>query len=609
MEVFRNLRLMKKTPFAISLNCLFLAGCQEDSHRPVTTKKWSFLDTIKNSLPSDFSLSRLRHQVQSGDLALASCSINKAILVHPRCAPLHVLNGFVYEEMAKAGHIENVEMARTAYQKAIEIDPNQWAYAYILGVFELKQKNYLCAQGAFSEAVILRPGQWDLLYQLAHASYYVGDFPVALRCIEKALQLCPNNPMVQRTAAIIFAAAGQCEKAQKAQQAYGRLTKGKCRDQAWISKRMEDWKQVHAQARQDPKKDEDKPEADDDQPSVVMDCYLINVINRTSAIRGINVLKNVVLHNNSSPDANRAGLIKSLNWSHTQTQVIGNTNPPVTPSNTWTKISKTNLALGMLLTNNTSGSTSTSLSSISYGLNIANSEGDNFEILARPTLSTVIGKTVEFMGAEVVSVQAGTRFNVEAGIKILLRPIKINPDGEMTIQVDFTQSGFGATPDVRQNLNNQILLVRKAQTQTMVRAYPGQTVLVAGIQTTTRTRTKDGIMGLMDIPLVQYLTSNDQAIAEKRILLFCLTPRLGGMPVEKNVSSNICKGSPAAQKLAGFGLDSLVEYRNLYYILKHLSTSPLLCQFQMGDINPVWWGYANESIDKKLDQLNHFLYF
>lgn len=586
---------MKKNSSAIGLSLiyLFMAGCQEDKIQP-TTQKWSFLESIKSRLPTDFSLSRLRQQVQAGDLVLASQGVNKAILSHPRCAPLHMLNGFIYEEMAKCGDLENVELARTAYRTAMELDPSQWTYMYILGVFELKQKNYLLAQCAFAEAVILRPNQWDLLYHLAHASYYIKDFPVALKSIEAALRLCPQNPVVQRTAAIIFSASGYEQKAQAAYCAYVRLTKGACQDQAWLANRLSDWKRTHTMMRQNGPQDQapDKEEEDDDQPTVVMDCYLINVINISRAEQGVHMLKDLVLT-----------LSRDMNWKQVQTLTE---NIPTTPSsNIWTKTRKTNL----YLTNTGFSPTVPSGANINYGLNIAKAGGENFELLARPTVSTIMGKTVEFLGAEVVSAQVGSRFNVEAGIKILLRPIKIAADGCMTIQVDFTQSGFALPIKPESPITEQLLAIRKAQTQTLVKAYPGQTVLVAGINTTTRSRAKEGTPGLMDIPIIRYLTSNTKTTQENRVLLFCLTPRLGGKEPQKDIEACLRQGSLTAQKLAGFGLNSLTEYRNLYYILKHLSTSPLFCQFQHKDITPGWWGYGFEPLEKKLSRFNAFLYY
>jgi len=276
------------------------APSKKNQEKDESKSSLAFLHHLKNRLPSHFSMDQLKTYIHEGDLKSASRYVNLAIKTSVGNPALHVINGFIYEEMLRSGDPTCSYLAGVAYQTAYSLDPSHWVYSYLLGGYELRERHYDKAQEYLANALLLRPDHVDTLYALACASYYLHDIPVALNSIQKALVCSPNSPSVQRSAAVIFAAAGKFEKANQALACYSKMAGSTCcADVEKIRSRIEDWKVTHQQARcrtvdnQIVDYGDQEPE-DDSQilsktPTVILDCYLLMIKERSTTAKGNNI--------------------------------------------------------------------------------------------------------------------------------------------------------------------------------------------------------------------------------------------------------------------------------------------------------------------------------
>lgn len=608
---------------------LMLSGCGKDS--PCSKKSQSdtkdpldFLCHLKNRLPVHFSMDQLKEYIHEGDLKSASRYVNLAIKTSTGNPALHVINGFIYEEMLRAGDPTCAQLAGVAYRTAHDLDPSHWLYAYLLGSYELREKNYESAQQHLANALLLRPDHSDTLYALACASYYLSDIPVALNSIQKALVLSPNSPSIQRSGAIIFAAAGKFDKANKALDCYSELSGKKCAaDVAQVRSRIEDWKVTHQQARchtvaaqtidYGDQKDQEDSKILSKTPTVILDCYLLAMIETATTVKGNDFL-NLGIDTNGviSPLSVVLGgtTPKSVGSTLFGTKRIltrnrGATPPPPALNNTWQgSWTKTfNYAIGP--------------SALKYSLNIANAGDRILEFNARPSVSTLLGEPATFLNSDIIvgTPPGAAQVSVDAGVKLECKPIKIANDGCITLEITLTSSQLNDnyTPDSTRGIDSQLIAVVKAKASTTVKVYPGQTVMVAGIKSDTRVTRDSGVPFLRSLPLAQYFFSKVETTSDNRNLLYLVTPRLGGGTGRTfNPCTKVSIGpSRVAQKLKRGGLDlgGLGEYSSLYYILKHFERSPLFADFRSGDLVLPFWGYEHTSLPHKLNQLSSFLYF
>lgn len=609
---------------------LMLSACnkniscsEKNKARDENKNPLAFLHHLKNRLPQHFSMAQLKEYIHEGDLKTASRYVNLAIKTSVTNPALHVINGFIYEEMLRAGDSSCAHLAGVAYRTAHDLDPSHWLYAYLVGSYELRERHYDKAQEYLANALLLRPEHEDTLYALACASYYLHDIPVALNSIQKAVACNPNSPSLQRSAAIIFAAAGKFEKANQALACYSTLSgKTCCADVERVRSRIEDWKTTHQQAKcyrvdnqvidyGTGEKAPDDAQVLAKSPTVVLDCYLLQVLESTKAAKGNNIFNatdqmgalnplTVVLGGSGGigqPASDALFGTSNTRQSAAAADGSGQKNVRVT---SWTQTFNYSI----------------SPSNLTYSLNIANAADSVVEFSARPSISTLVGEPepARFLNADIVvgTPQGGSQLSVDAGVKLECKPVKIASDGCITLAITITVSELNGY-NVAQGIGDQLISVSKAKASTTLQVFPGQTIMVAGIKVDTRVLDDSGVPLLRSLPFVQYFFSNVRTSSVNRSLVYLLTPRLGGGEATQCKSSSSLSSGPSsvAKKLhkGGLELGRCEEYSVLYYILKYFEQSPLFADFRSGDITPPFWGYENVSLPQKLNQLSSFLYF
>ena len=168
--------------------------------------------------------------------------------------------------------------------------------------------------------------------------------------------------------------------------------------------------------------------------------------------------------------------------------------------------------------NNAVGDVSTAITravtvpALAYSLNIANANNSSNEVLARPTLAAIEGLPSEFFsgtnlsaGVVSTSTQGGTTIvplDKRFGIKLAVTPVFL-PNGRIQMKVDAQRTSLNATPD-NPKVAYQIEIAEITANANVVMAL-GDTLVLSGLSEKSTSSIRDGVPGLQDVPVVQYL--------------------------------------------------------------------------------------------------------
>ena len=168
-------------------------------------------------------------------------------------------------------------------------------------------------------------------------------------------------------------------------------------------------------------------------------------------------------------------------------------------------------------------------------------DANRIQILSRPSLLTIdnnianvqVGQQVPRIGGSTLS-NTGTQqsiTDVPVGLLMQIQP-RTNQDGLINMIVAVQKSFLGpiadGVPIGVDALGNPILspIINITQAQTRVTAYDGQTVILSGLITKSRTTRSKRIPWLADIPLAGVLFRFDSQTEKRTELLVVMTPRV-----------------------------------------------------------------------------------
>lgn len=229
---------------------LCLTGCETTNPHekltfsaPVSSLKGN--KTVQPQVAQAFLL------LNEGKYTEASSFINNALQSQPKSAILHILNALTYEKLATQGDITGTELAIVGYQNALGLDPfNSFAMTQ-LGKIRYREKQYDQAQEHFANALLIKPNDPDLMHEFAAASYYAYDIKTALAAIRKAEKLKPSDPLIHRSAAMIYAAVGDFKTAEKHFKQF-QTKVGQDPEVNYVAGRFNDWQSLYKSGRLTP---------------------------------------------------------------------------------------------------------------------------------------------------------------------------------------------------------------------------------------------------------------------------------------------------------------------------------------------------------------------
>ena len=111
-----------------------------------------------------------------------------------RAVELDPENPQIYAEIGFAhGAQDNLEMARTAYEHAADLEPRNPAHYRALAHLALLAEEYTGAQELALRSLALDPDSVPSLHQLAYARYRLGNIEGAIQTLGHAFELAPDD--------------------------------------------------------------------------------------------------------------------------------------------------------------------------------------------------------------------------------------------------------------------------------------------------------------------------------------------------------------------------------------------------------------------------------
>lgn len=561
--------------------------------------------------------------IGAGDLEQASARINAALKMRADRSYYHLINGLAYHLQARRGTHASFELAEQGYQLAIQFDASNWLARYFAGQLALDMGKYGQARLHLAEALLFRNDDPELLGAFAYAAYRSGYPDLAAGGIDTLDKLGRlDTEAALRNAAMIMAAAGEDAKARDYQ---ARLqTLAGTRNQVDLLRRLDDWSdfyrqqgramatKVSAQAGESVSfgsavqaLSEKPPVAHVEAPSVTLptvagsenkmvavDVVMIATEETMTTAKGLNLLNSLSI---------QFGSDSAAAYSRVGTRgIIADTLAPNGESTS---------AITRVLT----------IPAITYSLNIANSNTQRNEILARPTLVATAGRASEFfygieLNAAVApggnSAAAPISIQKDIGVKLAVTPVFVE-GGQISLAVS-AQRSFIKTPSP-DNTFTLKLETSKSQVSANVVMRFGETLILGGLSEKEADKSRDGVPLLQELPGVQYLFSRATSTDIQKSVLILITPR----PVQYVYQTDNARQAheqtlsederPIASLRARYG-DWFRPYPNWASIFHHMQENSLYREFRTGDVALESWTDMR-TLKDRLKQVGDFLYF
>jgi len=588
------------------------------------------LADVAKSIPDDGKLNTplvkaAMAALARGDYVAASRGFSKSLRYEPQNAALNVLNGLAYHLRGVRGDTGQYDYAEVGYRLALNFDPNMYPAAILMGHLRMAQGRHEEAADEYAYALQFEQRDSSLWLALANASYHAGDLPVAAAAVDAASRLGRRDAQTARAELFVKAAAGLFDDASAALTRYRELAGPRAGDGEYLAKRIEDWRAAHAGKiqlaqlvpglgqgstveglpRPDAVKMPDGAPAAPGAPAAGPPrmCMIDVVIIRTEEIyttnKGVNLLAGL-----------RMQFTGSQGTSNNKTRVLThnvsslNATPGTTPD-TSTRAT-TSTIIGTL-------ASAFTIPLVTYDLNIFNDEDEVIDVIARPTLVGIDGKASDFFSGSTLHVNvsggvgtAGSIQQIPVGVRLGIIPKFIDADSmELSVTVN---RAFIEAPSAGASFQ-EFLQTNKTEMITNVVMKFDETLILSGLSEKETGRAKNGVPFLKNLPVVQYLFSNEQSLDFTKSVLILLTPRRPRNTHEANAALE-AEPTPATRRNIR-DLRHLTEFRpppNVDAIIRHMHNRPLFMQFRTGDVRAEKWDEPN-SLATTILRILRFLYY
>jgi tetratricopeptide (TPR) repeat protein len=585
------------------------------------------------------------------ELPQANLAVNAALQLDPRNSHLHFLNGFVYHLQARQGDTQKTEMALEGYQQALRIDPSNWIAQEFLGLAYMDLKQFDRARLAFSNVLLMTPESAVSIYGLMVASYLTGDARTACAMADqyRKVRLEPNRWFI-RSSISVYASCGNFAQAGQMREDFNRINGGGIEIER-VDRRLAQWKAFYLKQEQgqqgalDPKNQaaagmmqtslsqfpsNGHPEQLAQAFTLPTPAYKPAESPTPAAANPPAVAETVPVA--ASPVADGAGsgprmllidvvllstqeLIstsKGVNLLSALTLQLGSVAGNVSA---YSRVVSSNSVNGAAPDVTTAITRAVTIPALSYSLNIANANSSVNEVLARPTLAAIEGLPSEFFsgtnlsaGVVSTSTQGGTTvvpLDKRFGIKLAVTPAFL-PNGRVQIKVEAQRTSLNASSD-NPRVAYQIEIGETTANANVVMNL-GDTLVLSGLSEKSTSSTRDGVPGLQDVPVVQYLFSNKTSNHLQRSVLLLVTPRA---PVQVDQAASGADDSMASRMKTlreKFGFSNSSSPANVEAIMSQLQSNDYFREFRQSDVSMERWDRMRSTGDRLREALG-FLYY
>ncbi len=599
--------------------------------------------------------------IQRMELPQAQQAINEALQLDPRNSHLHFLNGFVYHLQARQGDTQKTELALEGYQQALRLDPGNWIAQEFRGLAHMDLKQFDPARRAFSDTLMLTPDSTVSLFGLMVASYLTGDAATACAMADQFRQVSTGlQTGFLRSSVAVYASCGRFAQAEDMRALLAQQADDGQEVQR-ADRRLGQWKQVYsrlpaaaaaatsvktslqplpaadealqiAQAFQVPAQPSRPP-----QPAAAQEAASRAAPAAPGAAGAAPSVMATEAPEKEAGQATEKTSDKSADAAPADsgprmllvdvvllsTQEMASTSKGVNLLNALTlqlgSVAGNLAAFSRVFSGNEQGSSTTitravTVPALSYSLNIANANSSFNEVLARPTLAAIEGLPSEFfsgtnLSAGVVSTsqQGGTTIvplDKRFGIKLAVTP-NFLPGGRVQLKVDAQRTSLNASAENPRAAYQIEIGETTANANVVMRM--GDTLVLSGLSERSTSSTRDGVPGLQDVPVLQYLFSNKRSNDIQRSVLILVTPRA---PVQTNETA-AAQADPMATRMQAlrqqFGFTG-GSPGNVEAVMNQLQTNELFREFRQGDVSMERWDRARTTGERLKEALG-FLYY
>jgi pilus assembly protein CpaC len=554
-------------------------------------------------------------------LPKAQQAINEALQLDARNPHLHLLNGFVYHLQARQGDTQKTEMAIEGYQQALRLDPSHWIAQEFLGLAYVDLQQFARAKAEFAGVLLLTPDSRTSQFGLMVASYLTGDARTACAMADQ-FQTSPGDAprSFVRSSVAVYAACGNFAQADRARAKLA-VIDGDSPDLQRVERRLEQWKafynrrdtapaqMVQTQAFALPPLPPRAASAAQEPTAIATAAPATTAARVEPAVDGPRMLLvDVVLLSTQEV----AGTSKGVNLLSALTLQLGSVAGNLAA---FSRVNTWNLAAsGADPATSTAITRAVTIPALTYSLNIANANNSFNEVLARPTLAAIEGQPSEFFsgtnlsaGLVSTSTQGGTTvvpLEKKFGIKLAVTPTFLSR-GRVQLKVDAQRTSLDASVE-NPKAAYQIQIGETTSNANVVMNL-GDTLILSGLSEKSSTSTRDGVPGLQDVPVVQYLFSNKKTHDVHRSVLVLVTPR-AAVQVAQDPAAASDDGVARMRELRErFGLAARVP-ANVEAVLQQMQPDELFRQFRQGDVSMERWDRSRVTAERVKEAFGFFYY-
>ncbi|MCW3835075.1 tetratricopeptide repeat protein [Sphingomonas canadensis] len=443
------------------------------------------------ALPTDSAALRAQGlaALNAGDHRGAILALSEATARAPRDAELQTLLGLAYHNAGERDP-EAIELAIAGYDLALKSQPGNFWAAALAGRAAYDRGRYDEATRRFGQAVLARPGDPRALMALAQAAYMNGDAVLAAVSAERAADRfadAPERAGALRLAALAEAASGDGARGNALVDAVAILDPAGARALAPRVAQLAQTAPVDGAGVGD-----GASEAPVAPNQISVDVAIVLAQNTSRERIGINLLDGLSLqYGYSRADSRR--ISRGDN---------GNTN-----------------TLDRVITE------AIGIPQLTYNLNLFNRGGQNYQVVARPTLTAYSGETSEFfvgrtLKVAVSGINAGQLESIDIGIELKVTPVEITPDGTR-VRIETGRSFL--TADAAGNFNEALTTFRQRVSATAELRF-GETLVLSGLSESVDDATYSKTPVLGEVPLIGSLFNERAKQSRRDAVLILVTP-------------------------------------------------------------------------------------
>lgn len=620
--------------------------------------------TSSETVTSDRSVIRdILELIKEERFKEASLKTNRYLAKSPEDARFHFLNAIIYYRQFLQGDRKAADDAETGFMLAKQFDPSLIPARYYLGMLYFDLKRFDQARRELLTVVTAQPNDPTAVAALCHAAYYAKDIPLAVWAVDKWLLLLPDNRDALKSAAMIYAVAGDYTRSQffliKLEDT------GEQESIRFLKRRLQTWRQVYQEGSPVQSASAGKVSVTPDSTGVLSsprsslapsqpakksgkvvarlwsDCQQTQ--NSTTQAASTTDSSNDSDSSGSSGSSGNSGPVQILPALPSPCEGIPLPRMAVfdvvmirtdednsygsglnlldglkmTLGYSWSKTRQIETAgdtFSQIITS-TAGLPS---AGVTYSLNIFNTISNRTDVIARPSLIALdrVGSTF-FSGytvsVSIAGVNDSTLQDKNIGILLSLTPTFLN-DETMLLAINVGRSTI--EPIQIDNFNESLTTSQNTISANVMIKF-GETVILSGLRSQEYSNTQNGVPVLDSIPLVQYLFNRSDKEEISKHIIVLVTPRKPasfdelvrkGGDYSFELSRITDRGQRPKSLTNELELLTSQYQENLAMIISNLGVNNYYLEFRAGDLSPRRFP-PSHSLRRLWSDLRELLYY